>query len=192
VLAAARNQGPKAREQSMILRPIKGIRTDSLESLAMNHVLVVVLNAEILPLDYARAAFDRKADRAAADGAAFRTDTQRRAMVREVRGHPATKAFNRRKLLHDREPSKGRDKVRIEPRAQRDAVDDKVEVAPFGTAPTASARRPGHIEARHHALLRWLTPSSLATAPGETWNHDFTLCRRSPVQLLVRRSWLPE
>jgi hypothetical protein len=87
----------------MVLRAIKGKRPNFLESLAENHVLVVVLNAEIPPLDYARTAFQRDANSTTAEVTTFRTNTQACAIVSEVGWHFPTKSFNRRQLCFNRE-----------------------------------------------------------------------------------------
>src|SRR5947209_503151 len=112
----------------MIPRAIKGKRADSLESLTVNRVLVVVLNAEILPLDHACTALDNQADCTAPEIATFRTDTHACAILSEVGRHLATKALDHSKLRFEREPAQWRDKIRIEPRAQRNAIDDEVQV----------------------------------------------------------------
>jgi hypothetical protein len=89
----------------MIASTIKREGPDSLEFLTMNPVFVIVLKGEILPFDDARTAFDGHANCPAAKIAAFGTDAQGCATMREVGRQLAAKALNRCELDVNPEPT---------------------------------------------------------------------------------------
>jgi len=85
LLAAVHNLGPNAREQCMIQSAIKGKGSDSLESLAMNHILVIVLNARFRQLEAVEADPDKAV-------AAYAAELKQRAEALERGYQEAVKA----------------------------------------------------------------------------------------------------
>jgi len=129
----------------MVLSSVESERTDILETIEVDDVIIVVLNPEVLPNNDAQTTFNLNRYSAASEVAALWANVERCSTVGQVRRTLSQESGNACFLLVTIHPSERRYEIGIEPRRQPYSINHEVKETPLGATPSARSSHPNYV-----------------------------------------------